>query len=83
NPRNESAADIIDDMVKGFTSHHGSEFRRIEDRGEAIAWAIAQAREQDVVLIAGKGHETTQEVAGVRHPFSDAEVAECAWRARG
>ena len=83
NPRNESAADIIDDMVKGFTSHHGSEFRRIEDRGEAIAWAIAQAREQDVVLIAGKGHETTQEVAGVRHPFSDAEVAERAWRARG
>ena len=43
----------------------------------------SQAREQDVVLIAGKGHETTQEVAGVRHPFSDAEVAERAWRARG
>ena len=45
------------------------------DRGKAIAGAIAAARREDVVLVAGKGHERYQEIAGVRHPFSDAAVS--------
>jgi UDP-N-acetylmuramoyl-L-alanyl-D-glutamate--2,6-diaminopimelate ligase len=46
------------------------------DRAEAIAHAIATAQEGDVVLIAGKGHETYQDVAGRRIPFSDVKLAE-------
>jgi UDP-N-acetylmuramoyl-L-alanyl-D-glutamate--2,6-diaminopimelate ligase len=45
----------------------------IEDRAAAIRFAISQASAQDVVLVAGKGHETTQEMAGVFQPFSDTE----------
>ena len=47
----------------------------IEDRGQAIAHAIGQAAPADVVLLAGKGHEDTQDVAGVKRPFVDADVA--------
>jgi UDP-N-acetylmuramoyl-L-alanyl-D-glutamate--2,6-diaminopimelate ligase len=45
------------------------------DRRRAIASAIASAASGDVVLIAGKGHERYQEIAGVRHPFNDADIA--------
>jgi UDP-N-acetylmuramoyl-L-alanyl-D-glutamate--2,6-diaminopimelate ligase len=44
------------------------------DRAKAIALALSRASEGDVVVIAGKGHETTQEIAGVKHPFDDREV---------
>jgi UDP-N-acetylmuramyl tripeptide synthase len=54
----------------------------IEDRAQAIGHAIAQAEANDVVLIAGKGHEDTQEVAGVKRPFQDAAVARAALRQR-
>jgi UDP-N-acetylmuramoyl-L-alanyl-D-glutamate--2,6-diaminopimelate ligase len=47
-----------------------------EDRASAIALAVSEARPGDTVLIAGKGHETYQEVDGVRLPFSDADCAE-------
>ena len=50
------------------------------DRARAIALALAQARPADVVLIAGKGHETYQEVGAERLPFSDAEQVQLAWR---
>jgi len=71
NPRGEDPNRIIAEIVAGG---HGAV--TVEpDRGRAIAQAVATARAGDVVLIAGKGHETTQEIAGVRHPFSDAEVA--------
>ena len=49
---------------------------------QAIAHALAQAAAQDVVLIAGKGHETTQETAGVKQPFSDVEQALAALQRR-
>jgi UDP-N-acetylmuramoyl-L-alanyl-D-glutamate--2,6-diaminopimelate ligase len=52
------------------------------DRARAIAHAIGQAGPDDIVLIAGKGHEPYQEVAGVRHPFDDTEVAQRALQAR-
>ncbi len=73
NPRGEAAQAIIDAIVAGM--------RRAEvesDRAAAIARAIAEAAEQDVILLAGKGHEVYQEIAGVRYPFSDVEQARTA-----
>jgi len=52
------------------------------ERGRAIADAVAGAGERDVILIAGKGHEPYQEIAGVRHPFSDTDAATAALRQR-
>ncbi len=71
NPRHESPRAIIDDIVAGMTSN----FHVQEDRAAAIAYAIRQARPVDVVLIAGKGHETYQDINGEKWPFSDVEVA--------
>jgi UDP-N-acetylmuramoyl-L-alanyl-D-glutamate--2,6-diaminopimelate ligase len=51
---------------------------QIEDRAAAIRQTLRQAQVQDVVLVAGKGHETTQEIAGVFHPFSDVAHIESA-----
>ncbi|MBU0620269.1 MAG: UDP-N-acetylmuramoyl-L-alanyl-D-glutamate--2,6-diaminopimelate ligase [Gammaproteobacteria bacterium] len=71
NPRSEAPSAIIDAVVMGMQN----EFQIIEDRAKAIAHAIDKARTNDTVLIAGKGHEDYQEIAGVRHPFSDSEIA--------
>jgi UDP-N-acetylmuramoyl-L-alanyl-D-glutamate--2,6-diaminopimelate ligase len=81
NPRNEDALAIIDDIVGGL-SHH-DEATIIEDRAAAIGWAIEHADDNDVVLLAGKGHEDYQEIAGQRIRFSDYAVAESALAARG
>jgi UDP-N-acetylmuramoyl-L-alanyl-D-glutamate--2,6-diaminopimelate ligase len=51
-----------------------AEVVEIADRAAAIAHAVAQARPGDAVVVAGKGHETAQEVRGVKHPFVDADV---------
>ncbi|MCG8466292.1 MAG: UDP-N-acetylmuramoyl-L-alanyl-D-glutamate--2,6-diaminopimelate ligase [Xanthomonadales bacterium] len=73
NPRFENEQAILDDIKSGIrTTHNVNEF---VDRAEAIAWSIAQANADDVVLVAGKGHETYQEVAGVRRPFDDVAQA--------
>jgi UDP-N-acetylmuramoyl-L-alanyl-D-glutamate--2,6-diaminopimelate ligase len=69
NPRHESAEAIIEDIISGIKDH--SRFTKELDRRNAIMAAIESASSNDVVLIAGKGHEDYQEVAGVRHPFSD------------
>ena len=69
NPRDESPAEILKQIRAGMTRADGVQV--IEDRREAIAQAIAEADARDVVLIAGKGHEDYQEIAGVKHPFSD------------
>jgi UDP-N-acetylmuramoyl-L-alanyl-D-glutamate--2,6-diaminopimelate ligase len=79
NPRGEDPGMIIAQVLEGVLS--GS-VEAIDDRQVAIFSAIHQARPGDVVLVAGKGHETYQEIAGVRHPFSDAEVAAAALEAR-
>ena len=79
NPRGEDPAAIIDEVLSGVLS--GS-VESVEDRQVAIFSAVHQARPGDVVLVAGKGHETYQEIAGVRHPFRDAEVAAAALEAR-
>jgi UDP-N-acetylmuramoyl-L-alanyl-D-glutamate--2,6-diaminopimelate ligase len=71
NPRNEEPRAIIDAILTGMQG----ESLVIEDRAKAIAHAIGKARANDTILLAGKGHEDYQEIAGVRHPFSDAEIA--------
>jgi UDP-N-acetylmuramoyl-L-alanyl-D-glutamate--2,6-diaminopimelate ligase len=75
NPRGELPSAILADIMAGMTGKR-SHVTVIEDRQDAIAAAVARAAARDVVLIAGKGHEDYQEVAGVRQPFSD--VAEAA-----
>jgi UDP-N-acetylmuramoyl-L-alanyl-D-glutamate--2,6-diaminopimelate ligase len=69
NPRNERPMDILDQIVAGMTGTQKPIV--IEDRRAAIGQAIRLADASDVVLIAGKGHEDYQEIAGVKHPFSD------------
>jgi UDP-N-acetylmuramoyl-L-alanyl-D-glutamate--2,6-diaminopimelate ligase len=71
NPRREAPKDIIKDVVKGFKS---SKYISEVDRKMAIFKALDIASENDLVIIAGKGHETYQEIQGVRYPFNDAEV---------
>lgn len=71
NPRSEDPRSIIEDVVAGM----GSNYHIEEDRASAILQAIRQANSGDIVLVAGKGHELYQDIKGVRHPFSDVEVA--------
>jgi UDP-N-acetylmuramoyl-L-alanyl-D-glutamate--2,6-diaminopimelate ligase len=78
NPRSEDPLEIIGAIETGMTGRHEVE----SDRARAIERALAEAREEDVVLIAGKGHENYQEIAGVRRPFSDAAVARSALERR-
>lgn len=71
NPRSEDPADIIRQVVSGIDGAYLAE----ADRATAIKQAVQSARGGDIVLIAGKGHEDYQEIAGVKTPFSDAAVA--------
>jgi len=73
NPRNEEPDAIIDEIFKGFA--HSEDIMRITERREAINNAIELADEHTIVLIAGKGHETYQEIRGKRHPFDDRKMA--------
>ena len=77
NPRSEAPQAIIDQIVAGMSRPE------VEiDREAAIRRCIAEASVSDVVLLAGKGHEPYQEIAGVRHPFSDVDQAQAALAAR-
>ncbi|MCG7200949.1 UDP-N-acetylmuramoyl-L-alanyl-D-glutamate--2,6-diaminopimelate ligase [Marinobacter pelagius] len=71
NPRSESPKAIVQDIMAGFV--HPDRVTVIHDRAEAIQSAIAGATPDDLVLVAGKGHEAYQEVAGQKLPFSDTE----------
>ena len=82
NPRGEAPQAIIDAIVHGMAADGGGLWRVQADRAVAIAEAIALAKPQDVILIAGKGHEDYQEVAGVKHPFLDIAQAEKALQQR-
>jgi UDP-N-acetylmuramoyl-L-alanyl-D-glutamate--2,6-diaminopimelate ligase len=85
NPRSEDPAAIRAAMLAGaFEVPDGQRGEVVEvgDRRAAIAHAVASARPGDVVVVAGKGHETGQEVAGVVHPFSDRDELTEAIRAR-
>jgi UDP-N-acetylmuramoyl-L-alanyl-D-glutamate--2,6-diaminopimelate ligase len=72
NPRSEDPHAIIEQILAGIPQNRAES---IEDRQVAIFSAVHHARAGDVVLLAGKGHETYQEIAGTRHPFNDREVA--------
>ncbi len=72
NPRSEDPDAIIRDIVRGIKK---SNYTSLPDRQEAIQEALWMAGEGDTVLLAGKGHETYQEIKGVRHHFSDREIA--------
>lgn len=74
NPRTEDPATIRASILAGAREVAGPSVVEIGDRAEAIAYALARARPGDALVVAGKGHETTQEVHGIKHPFVDAEV---------
>lgn len=80
NPRSEDGDAIVADIVAGFAAPQAVVVER--DRAAAIARAIGNAGPDDIVLVAGKGHEPYQEVAGVRHPFDDTVVARRALEGR-
>lgn len=73
NPRNESPEQIIQEMMVGVKPLHYKKTLRITDRREAIYAAVSMASPGDIILIAGKGHETYQEIAGHKHPFDDGQ----------
>ncbi len=75
NPRFEKPSDIINDILTGVKKANGS-YIMIEDRSQAIRYALEHAQDGDVIVIAGKGHEDYQEICGVKHHFSDREVVE-------
>jgi len=77
NPRSEDPADIRAAMLVGARAVPGSDAAdivEIGDRAQAIGWAVHAAKPGDTVLLAGKGHETGQEVAGTMLPFDDVVV---------
>jgi len=74
NPRNEDPEVILDEMEKGVEAHNYKKILRITDRKQAIKTACQLAQPNDIILIAGKGHETYQEISGVRHHFDDMET---------
>ena len=73
NPRFEDPAAILKEMEKGLLPEHFQKSLTIQDRAEAIRTAVRLATPKDVILLAGKGHETYQDILGVKHPFDDAE----------
>lgn len=74
NPRNEDPEVILDEMEKGVEPQNYKKMLRITDRKQAIKTACQLAQPNDIILIAGKGHETYQEINGVRHHFDDMET---------
>ncbi|SDP53391.1 UDP-N-acetylmuramoylalanyl-D-glutamate--2,6-diaminopimelate ligase [Ralstonia sp. 25mfcol4.1] len=81
NPRSEDPLDILEQIADGMQDR--SRVRLIEDRAAAILYAIKHAAPADVVLVAGKGHEATQEIQGRKRPFSDREHVRLTLGTRG
>lgn len=76
NPRSEKPTAIIADIVRGIPV--GAAFEIIEDRTAAIEYAVSNAKKEDLILLAGKGHEDYQDVMGTKYPFSDVAAAQTA-----
>ncbi len=74
NPRTEEPMQIIKEIEAGVESQNFSKYITIPDRKEAIKMAVKFAESKDIVLVAGKGHETYQEINGVKHHFDDKET---------
>jgi len=73
NPRTENPEAILDDMEAGITADMKRKTVRIADRREAIKAAVMFANQDDVILVAGKGHEIYQEIKGIKYHFDDKE----------
>jgi UDP-N-acetylmuramoyl-L-alanyl-D-glutamate--2,6-diaminopimelate ligase len=82
NPRTEDPDAIIDQMLAGVAESDRAKLIREPDRRAAIAEAITRADREDIVLLAGKGHEDYQVLGTTKHPFDDREHARAALRAR-
>ncbi|RJG03690.1 UDP-N-acetylmuramoyl-L-alanyl-D-glutamate--2,6-diaminopimelate ligase [Noviherbaspirillum sedimenti] len=84
NPRSEAPADIIAQIMQGMEGLENMKHTplAIEDRAGAILWAVKHAEKNDVILLAGKGHETMQEIKGRKLPFLDADHAALALATR-
>jgi len=80
NPRNETGDKIVQHILSGIVDPQKAQV--IRDRAEAISYAIANAKSGDVVLVAGKGHETYQDIEGTKLIFSDANQVRLALQAR-
>ena len=76
NPRFEDPHDILDEIEKGVEPQNARKVLTIENRRQAIKTAIKMANPNDIILIAGKGHETYQDIKGVKHHFGDLEEAQ-------
>ena len=75
NPRTEDPMTIIDSIEEGM-KRSGTKYTVIENRKEAIRYALASAQTDDVIMIAGKGHENYQEINGTKYHFDDKEIVE-------
>jgi UDP-N-acetylmuramoyl-L-alanyl-D-glutamate--2,6-diaminopimelate ligase len=74
NPRSEDPLAILNDMEQGLSTGARRKYLAIADRKQAIKTAVSMAQPEDILLIAGKGHEKYQEINGVKHHFDDKEV---------
>lgn len=74
NPRTENASSILNDMERGVHEEDKKKVIVIEDRKQAIRTAVLMANAEDVILVAGKGHEKYQEINGIKHPFDDKDI---------
>jgi UDP-N-acetylmuramoyl-L-alanyl-D-glutamate--2,6-diaminopimelate ligase len=74
NPRSEVPEQIISEMLAGVEKEYARNVQNITDRHDAIRIACAMTRDNDVILIAGKGHEKYQDIKGIKHPFDDKEI---------
>ena len=73
NPRFEEPEAIVDDIISGLKKTDGK-YRKIVDRREAIIYTLEQAKDGDIVLLAGKGHENYQEIKGVKYPMDERDI---------
>lgn len=80
NPRDEDPVKIMDQIMAGIAIEFRTKVQPYPDRASAILTAVKQSGRHDILLIAGKGHETTQEIAGKKYPFSDVDHARLAIR---
>jgi UDP-N-acetylmuramoyl-L-alanyl-D-glutamate--2,6-diaminopimelate ligase len=74
NPRSEDPLEILRDMETGLSSAARRKYLSIADRKEAIKTAVSLSKSEDIILVAGKGHEKYQEIKGVKYPFDDRQV---------
>ncbi len=74
NPRSEDPEAILDEMEKGLDMDDKKKMIRITDRMQAIKTAVMIAGNDDIILVAGKGHENYQEIKGEKFPFDDKKI---------